>query len=284
MAGSGQRLEWLSPVEVRSLEPALDERVIGGLIAYGEKRVRPERLLAGLHHALVSRGAEVLERSPVGALRRDRSQWVAESATTIRRGDAVVIASGVASAPLLARLGMSLPMLAAKGYSRTYQADPSGPRRAVYLAGSTVAISVFDEGVRAAGTLELGAHRLTLSARRLAAISAAAQRALPGWRMPPQPRDWTGLRPLSPDGLPYIGAVPGLAGLHVASAHATLGITLAPATGELLAQLLLDRAPSDVLRPFDPARALRRRRLAGRGAIGHRQPVDTIRNTPRMNG
>jgi D-amino-acid dehydrogenase len=77
---------------------------------------------------------------------------------------------------------------------------------------------------------------------------------MPGWRMPPDPEDWAGMRSLSPDGLPLIGAVPGRPGLHVATAHATLGITLAPATGELVAGVLVDGIQDPLLRAFDPAR------------------------------
>jgi D-amino-acid dehydrogenase len=151
-----------------------------------------------------------------------------------------------------------VPIAAAKGYSRTYARDGSGPRQALYLENPKVAISVFDEGVRVSGTLELGARGLTLSARRLEAITAAAQAALPGWRMPAQPRDWAGMRALSPDGLPFIGPVPGLDGVHLATAHGTLGITLAPLTGQLLATMLVDGARDDLLAAFDPARAVRK--------------------------
>jgi D-amino-acid dehydrogenase len=120
-----------------------------------------------------------------------------------------------------------------------------------------VAISVFAEGVRVSGTLELGARSLALSRRRLSAITDAARSALPGWLMAPKPRDWAGMRSLSPDGLPYIGAVPGLDGLHLATAHGTLGITLAPLTGELLAGILLDGGQGELLGAFAPGRAIR---------------------------
>jgi D-amino-acid dehydrogenase len=205
----------------------------------------------------------VLERSPVTAISRAGSQWIVHSPAATRRGDAVVIAGGVESAPLLARLGVHVPIAAAKGYSRTYPPDPSGPRRPLYLEGPKVAVSVFDGGVRVSGTLELGARDLALSSRRLSAIASAAKRAMPGWQMPPQPRDWAGMRSLSPDGLPFIGAVPGLDGIHLATAHATLGIMLAPATGELLGQLLLERTRSNLLAAFDPARAIGRRAFSG---------------------
>jgi D-amino-acid dehydrogenase len=189
-------------------------------------------------------------------LHRDGSSWIIDSRSGARHFDAVVLAGGVESAGLLAPHGLRLSIAAAKGYSRTYPADPTGPRQALYLEGSKVAISTYDGAVRVSGTLELGARGLALSRRRLTAITEAARRALPGWRMSAHPRDWAGMRSLSPDGLPYIGPVPGLDGVHLAAGHATLGITLAPLTGELLAPLLLEGRRSELLDAFDPARAI----------------------------
>ena len=253
--GAGPSLERLAAEEVLALEPALSERVLGAVISREDRRVRPESLCEGLRRALVAGGAEVFEHSPVDGLGRDASSWIVEDGTVIRRGDAVVLAGGVASSQLLAGVGVHLPIVAAKGYSRTYPSDATGPRQAIYLETPKVAISTFEGAVRVSGTLELGARTLSLSDRRLRAIATAAQNALPGWRMPSSPRNWAGMRSLSPDGLPFIGAVPGFAGLHVAAAHATLGITLAPLTGELLADMLLEGRRGEAMTAFDPARA-----------------------------
>ena len=261
--GSTQRFERLSADELRTFEPALGPDLLGGVLAHGERRVRPELLSAGVHRALSARGVDVLEGLPVTRLARDRGEWLLDVPGAVaRRAEAVVIAAGAASAALLAAHGVRVPITAAKGYSRTYPADPTGPRQPLYLENPKVSISVFDAGVRVSGTLELGARGLALSGRRLAAITAAAQRALPGWRMPARRRDWAGMRPLSPDGLPFIGPVPGLEGVHLATGHATLGITLAPLTGELIAGRVLDGAHDELLAAFDPARALRRRHKA----------------------
>ena len=255
-AGSRQRVERLSADELRGLEPALSGAVIGGVIAHGERRVRPERLCAGVHRAALARGVEVLEATPVTGITRDGREWRVDSPAGPRRADAVVIAVGFEAAALLAPHGVRLPIAAAKGYSRTYPRGAGAPRHALYLEDPKVAISVFDEGVRVSGTLELGARSLALSARRLEAITAAARKALPGWEMPAQPRDWAGMRSLSPDGLPFIGPVPGVDGVHLAAGHGTLGITLAPLTGELLAGMLLDGAGDELLSAFAPARAV----------------------------
>jgi D-amino-acid dehydrogenase len=229
--------------------------------------VRPERLTGGIREALLARGVEVIEGAPATRLSRNGGGWVVDGPAGPLVAESVVIASGVESARLLAGHGVRLPIAAAKGYSRTYAPHPSGPRHALHLEGPKVAVSVFEEGVRVSGTLELGAQSLALSPRRLAAITAAAQNALPGWQMPAEPRDWAGMRSLSPDGLPYVGPVPGLDGVHLATGHATLGITLAPLTGELLAGLLLDGRRSELLDAFAPARALRgirQRNVGGR--------------------
>jgi D-amino-acid dehydrogenase len=252
----------LSAGQTVSLEPALGEGVVGGMIGDGDRRVRPESLTAGLQGALESRGVEVRQGESVTALARNRGRWLVQTSNGSLAASAVVLAAGVDTVRLSAPLGMRLPIVAAKGYSRTYRPDPSGPRRAVYLEGPKVAISAFDGGVRVSGTLELGAQGLGLSSRRLGAITAGAQRAMPGWRMPADPQDWAGMRSLSPDGLPLIGALPGQPGLHVATAHATLGITLAPATGELVAGLLLDGIRDPLLEAFDPARFARAKTIA----------------------
>jgi D-amino-acid dehydrogenase len=255
--GSTQRLQELSPGDMRELEPALAEDLLGGMIAHGEGRIRPERFTAGLRRAVDERGVTVLEGAPVSALSRDGRQWRADTPRGAWRADAAVIAAGVASARLLNAHGVRIPIAAAKGYSRTYPAHDGAPRQPLYLEGPKVAISVFDGAVRVSGTLELGARGLALSARRLAAITAAAQRALPGWQIPPRRRDWAGMRSLAPDGLPYIGPVPGMDGVHLATAHGTLGMTLAPLTGDLLAAILLDGARHELMSAFDPARATR---------------------------
>jgi D-amino-acid dehydrogenase len=256
--GAAGSLQPVSAGELRTLEPALGPSLVGGMLATGEGRVRPEAFTAAVHELLNARGVTVLEGTPVSELTRDGNAWLARTPAGEHRGDAVVLAGGVAVAHLLRELGVRLPVVAAKGYSRTFAGRPGergAPLRSLYLESPKVAISVFDAAVRISGTLELGARDLTLSARRLGAITRAARRALPGWEPPAGGHDWAGMRSVSPDGLPYVGAVPGVPGVHVATAHAMLGITLAPLTGELLARQLLEHRTGPELAALDPARA-----------------------------
>ena len=124
-AGSSQRFERLSREDMRALEPALGPDLVGGVIAHGEQRVRPELLTAGVHRALIARGVDVLEGVPVARLARNGGGWTVTSSSGMgQKADAVVIAAGVDSARLLAAHGVRLPIAAAKGYSRTYPLDP----------------------------------------------------------------------------------------------------------------------------------------------------------------
>ena len=89
-------------------------------------------------------------------------------------------------------------------------------------------------------------------------LLAAARPYLGGWHPDPDGpvEAWAGLRPATPDGLPLIGALAGLDGIYLATGHGMLGVTLAPATANLLAPLVLEDRAAPELAPFDPARRL----------------------------
>jgi D-amino-acid dehydrogenase len=148
--------------------------------------------------------------------------------------------------------------MGARGYSVTLAGRGTPPRHALYLAEAKLGLSPFDGGVRVAGVFELGASNENVSAGVGERLLAAAHPYLGGWHPDPDgPVDaWAGLRPATPDGLPLIGALPGLDGIYLATGHGMLGVTLAPATANLLAPLVLEDRAAPELTPFDPARRL----------------------------
>ena len=164
---------------------------------------------------------------------------------------------------------MRVPLLGARGYSVTLAGRGTPPRHALYLAEAKLGLSPFDGGVRVAGVFELGARNADVAPGVGERLLAAARPYLAGW----QPDSdgpveaWAGLRPATPDGLPLIGALPGLDGVYLATGHGMLGVTLAPATADLLAPARARgprRARARALRPrpeavsglVAPARAL----------------------------
>jgi D-amino-acid dehydrogenase len=112
------------------------------------------------------------------------------------------------------------------------------------LVDVAVAVTPLGSRLRLAGTLEFSGVNLRLRERRVAMLRRTAAAYLHGVAEAAEQERWCGLRPCLADGLPVVGRPPGLAGLHLATGHAKMGLTLGPATGRLVAESILDGRPS----------------------------------------
>jgi D-amino-acid dehydrogenase len=119
---------------------------------------------------------------------------------------------------------------------------------------SRVIATPFPDRLRLSGTLELAGLDLSVDERRVEAIVRGMERVLHGLGSRPRLETWRGLRPCTPDGLPVIGHVPEADNLVLASGHAMMGLTLAPATGRLVAGLVTGAPAQAELAPFRPDR------------------------------
>ena len=110
--------------------------------------------------------------------------------------------------------------------------------------------------LRFAGTMEIGGHNTDINPARVRGIVKAATRYFPNFKISDFDgiEPWVGLRPVSPDGMPYLGKVPSLDNLVVATGHAMMGLSLGPVTGKLVTELLLMRRPSIGLDKLSPSR------------------------------
>ena len=255
----GGSIDELDAAALAALEPALDPARVGaGLHARVDRFVRPEQLTAGLAERLRADGVEIHEGCELRTLARSDGGWALETASGPVAAQRLVVAAGLPTAPLLRRLGVRVPLMGARGYSVTVAGRGTPPRHALYLAEAKLGLSPFDDGVRVAGVFELGASNDDVSPAVGERLLAAARPYLASW----QPDSdgpveaWAGLRPATPDGLPLIGALPGLDDIYLATGHGMLGVTLAPATANLLAPLVLEGRAAPELTPFDPARRL----------------------------
>jgi D-amino-acid dehydrogenase len=175
--------------------------------------------------------------------------------------ETVVVAAGAWTPRVLAPLRVPVPIEAGKGYSIDL-AQPPLPEpvgRPLYLHETRVAITPLDGMIRLAGTMEFSGLNHHVREERVEAIARSAGWAIRGWpeRTPiagSGVRVWNGPRPMTPDGLPVIGWLPGYRNIAVASGHAMLGLTLAPATGEAVAELVTTGRAPEVIAPFDAAR------------------------------
>jgi D-amino-acid dehydrogenase len=156
--------------------------------------------------------------------------------------DAVVVALGVGSVALLAPLGLRLQIYPAKGYSATFDVSDSSAAPTVSLTDDEykLVFSRLGDSLRVAGTAELAGHRRDLNLVRCEALTRRTQALFPGACDYTRPRYWTGMRPLTPSNIPYVGATL-IRGLFLNTGHGTLGWTLAAGSGQLLAELISGR-------------------------------------------
>jgi D-amino-acid dehydrogenase len=253
----------MSGDQMRALEPSLAETVVGGYLLPQERSVRPDTLVRGLIDFLQIRGVAVRQHTRVTTIEitGKRARAVIANGERIA-AETVVVAAGAWTPRVLAPLRVSVPIEAGKGYSIDLTPPPPLPervRRPLYLHETRVAITPLDGMIRLAGTMEFSGLNHDMREERVAAVARSAGWAIRGWpeRTPlagPGVRVWTGPRPMTPDGLPVIGWLPGYHNLAVASGHAMLGVTLAPATGDAMAELITTGRAPEVIAPFDPAR------------------------------
>lgn len=245
---------------VQQHEPALSDRIRHGLFFPQDRQVEPDSLTRGLLKKCAELGVRVHENTPV---RRFLRQGDAVTGVVTDKGeftgDTVLLAAGVWTGPMTRRLGSPLPIRPGKGYSVDYAPAPVKLRTSLTLEDARVAVTPLDGFVRLAGTMEFGGARERVDLRRVAAIKRAAAESLRGWGEPGgEGTPWAGLRPMTPDGLPVIGRLAPLSNVFVASGHGMLGLTLAPATAEIVTEAIAHHRTPAVTEALSPHRFNRR--------------------------
>jgi D-amino-acid dehydrogenase len=152
----------------------------------------------------------------------------------------VVLCSGVWSAELAKELDLKLPMQAGKGYSLTLTNPKQLPELCSICTEARLAVTPMDGTLRVGGTMEMAGTDESITPRRVRGITRAFPDYFPSFSENDfaEVKAWSGLRPVSPDGMPYIGRTQRWKNLTVATGHAMMGLSLAPATGKIVADLL----------------------------------------------
>jgi D-amino-acid dehydrogenase len=253
----GMDADLLSPSEAAELDPSLELDVAGAVYFPGDGHLDPRRLLAALARDLTARGVGFVWNQEVVGWRADgRRLRAAVTPEGDLAADAFVVAAGSWSARVLQSLGIRLLLQGGKGYSVTVSAPHKHPTIPSLLIEARVGVTPMSGAVRFAGTMEFAGLDLAINRRRAAGMLASISRYLPEFR-PEQLRDlpiWAGLRPCSPDGLPYIGRPDRFPNLLLATGHAMLGVSLGPVTGRLIAELLADQPPEFEMTLLSPDR------------------------------
>lgn len=253
--GAGLEVEFLDADEVRAREPGIELDVTGGVFYPQDAHVRPPQLMAALQRALGERGVDLRWSTRVsGFATRGRRVVGVESPQGTIDCDEVVVAAGSWSGKVARQLGLRLPLQPGKGYSFTLREVPRQIEIPMILAETKVALTPMGPDLHIGGTMELSGFGSPTLPGRVRGIVRAVETYLPGLPIEQPERVWSGLRPVSPDGLPYIGRSAKWANVTIAAGHAMLGMSLGPGTGALVADLIDGRPSSVGLEPFSPDR------------------------------
>lgn len=243
--------------EAHLLEPHLGLDVLGGVLYPADCHLHPGEFMETLKARLIADGVWMCLNARVTGF-RTQGQQVLEVLT--EHGEIgcqeLVLAAGSGLPLLTGRLGIGLLLQAGKGYSMTFPNVSPNLSRPVLLVERHVGLTPMGRDLHLGGTMELSGMNDRVLHARASAIYDAAKAYFPGLKVgPPRPEQvWTGLSPLSPDGLPYIGRPGAYNNLVIAGGHAMLGLSLSAATGKLVEELISGRAASLDLAPFSPER------------------------------
>lgn len=247
----------LSAAEAQAIEPGVRLDVAGAVHYPLDCHLTPARLMSALHLALDRASVRVAWNASVTGWRTAGGR--VEAVTTSQgelTADEYVLAAGVWSAPVARDLGIALPMQAGKGYSLTLREPRRRPALCAILSEARVAVTPMGGALRFGGTMELTGIETTINPARVRGIVKAVPRYLPDFAtsdfegVPA----WCGLRPCSPDGLPYVGRTGRFRNLSIATGHSMMGVSLAPITGRLLADVLTGAPPSIDIAALHPDR------------------------------
>jgi D-amino-acid dehydrogenase len=253
----GVPAEVLDAKQTAALDPAVTMDVAGAVFFPKDAHLSPGRFLAMLKAECERLGVSFRWATEVAGFTQLASRITSvKTSTGELEADELVLAGGSWSPELSRALGLRLPMQAGKGYSLTLPQPRELPRLCSICTEARLAVTPMGNTLRVGGTMEIAGLNEDINPVRVRGIIKSFPRYFPKFNDADfdgiQP--WRGLRPCSPDGLPYLGRTAKFSNLTIATGHAMMGLSLGPVTGQLVAQLLAGEKPAHDLALLSPDR------------------------------
>ena len=231
----------LDPHETAALDPNITMSIKGSVYYPKDCHLNPNQLIQSLRNKVSSLGGKFVYGKHVLGWHENAGRiFAVRTVSGDYQADEFVLSTGVWSDAMSKPLGLKIPMQPGKGYSLTLPDPVELPKVCSILVEAKVAVTPIGSGLRFGGTMQLGELNESIDPRRITGILKSIPKYMPKFK--PSHFEgiepWVGLRPVSPDGLPYIGRTSGIGNLVVATGHAMMGVSLGPITGELVGQIL----------------------------------------------
>jgi D-amino-acid dehydrogenase len=252
----GLEVQELNKSQLAEIEPNIEVDAEGAIHYECDGHTTPNEFMPKMITFLKSAGVVIQtnEEALDISLSSNKITEVHTSKSTYKP-DEIILAAGSWSGELSKKLKIKLPLQAGKGYSINVS-RPTGIAMPAVLMEASMAVTPMNGFTRFAGTMEFSGINTKIRKERVAAIAAGAKKFYPKLEITAKEMEavTTGMRPVTPDGLPYIGKSEAIKNLTFATGHAMMGWSLGPATGKLVAELIDDKKTSMNLNPFNPQR------------------------------
>lgn len=251
----GYRWEEMDGAAFGDAEPVFENRFGFAVRLGGHGRISDpgEYVSALADHVVSQQGRLVIAEVRDIRLERDAVQGLVTREGEIAC-DAMVLATGAWSGPLVGKFGFGIPLETERGYHIELVNPSRMPAHPVMVASRKFVATPMDGRLRCAGLLEFGGLTAKSNRRALGLLEEQVGKLMPGLRYD-RIEHWLGHRPAPADSIPYIGAVPGVAGAYMALGHHHVGLTAGAKTGRVLAQLISSGAADIDLDPYRVSRS-----------------------------
>lgn len=246
----------LSKEDLQQIEPNVDFNAEGAVLWECDRHTTPPLIMKRMVEYLDKSGVALHKNETVTdvSITGNKITGVTTNKTSYK-ADEVVFAAGSWTSELSKKLNLKLPLQAGKGY-RINVEEPTNITMPAILMEKKIAVTPMEGFTRFAGTMEFSGINHNIRKERVEAIAKGVEGYYQGLRLPEEAKKnaQCGLRPVSPDGLPYIGRPKNIDNVTIATGHAMMGWSLGPATGKLVTEIISGDKLSMDIAPFDPGR------------------------------
>ena len=233
--------------QIQEMEPEVEVNVLGGILYPMDCHLHPGDFMQTLKTHLQNAGVYLQLNTTVTGFEKNQNKITAVITDNGKFDcNELIVATGSWLPVVTKQLGVSIVLQAGKGYSITYENVERNLHYPAILVDDRVAMTPMGNDLRMGGTMEISGINNNILIKRVHAIFNASKNYYPNLKVefPSTNKIWNGLRPLTPDGLPYIGRHSKFSNLTLAGGHAMLGLSLAAATGKLIDEIINNKETS----------------------------------------